>query len=520
MTNKNKGGARPKQGAKYQTPQRNISGKGDYKTMLRGLTSKVDSLMKRVPKGTAAAVGGMLGGPSGARIGAGLSAITGYGDYQVKANSVADVATSTDMVPQFKRNDHSVRVCHREFMGDLKVPENPTGFVNKSYTINPANKELFPWLAKMASLYSTYKIHGMVVTYKTMSTNFSTGGPLGTVVMATNYNVNDKPFEDKIQMENAEFAVSCNPSQSLIHALECDPEVTGLNILYVKDPLTNVVGATSDNRFYDFGKLQIATSGLPGKPGASMGEIWVSYDIELIKPVLGGAGTGVDGVCIVSHEDATEAVNSSAVIAKVTTKDTVGTLTDERMIVGPDPTSGSYEILEGQSLLKSVNPNGAIEYVANGSVLNPADSSALRFHKSGRYTVNIHLSAATTSAKYALAALTTPNHVAGLATFGAAKGSFEWVASPISFPYIQTQVTDPNGYTIQWSAIVDVDVISEGSYVELNLPAITTNGNAATLVPLVARTLNVTWAGLGNNSQVSAYTPYKMVKPAGSIFPV
>jgi hypothetical protein len=368
----------------------------------------------------------------------------------------------------------------------------------------------------MALLYSTYKIHGMVVTYKTMSTNFSTGGPLGTVVMATNYNVNDKPFEDKIQMENAEFSVSCNPSQSLIHALECDPDVTGLNILYVKDPFTNTVGAVSDNRFYDFGKLQIATTGLPGEAGTSMGEIWVSYDIELIKPVLGGTGSGVDGVSIVSHEDSTEAVNSSAVIARVTTRDAIGVLTNERILVGPDPTSGSYEVLKGQSLLKSVNPNGAIEYVANGSVASPASESALRFHKSGRYTVNVHLSAATTSARYALAALTTPNYVAGLATFGGAEGSFEWVASPISFPYIQTQVTDPNGYTIQWSAIVNVDVAGVGSYVELGLPAITTNGNEATMVSLIVRTLNVTWAGLGTNTQIPAFVPYELVGPAAA----
>jgi len=331
MTKHNKKGkGRPK----AAPTRRIIKGKGDYKTTLNNLTTKMDGLLKKIPKGAfskgGGAVGNFMGGAMGAafgkRLGGGLSAITGYGDYQVRSNSLSTVSTSVDMVPQFARTDHSVRVCHREFVGDLKVPTSPDDFNNNIVElINPANPVLFPWLNKMALLYTQYKIHGMVITYKTMSSNYSaSGGPLGTVIIATNYNVNDQAFSTKVQMENSEFAVSCNPSTSLIHAIECDPKVSGLQTLYISDPNTELPGAISDPRFYHYGKLQIATSGLPGAANTTMGELWISYDIELMKPVIGAATIPtpitptVTGQVVVSNPNGTTAVQSTSRVVKST----------------------------------------------------------------------------------------------------------------------------------------------------------------------------------------------------------
>jgi hypothetical protein len=196
------------------------------------------------------------------------------------------------MVPEFvarREGDHSTRIRHREFLFDLKVPDSPLEFSNGFVqNINPGNPVLFPWLSKMSKLYTQYKIHGMVLVYKTMSSNYSaSGGPLGTVIMATNYNVNDFAFDSKIQMENTEFAVSTDPSRNIVHAIECDPKSSGLQTLYIRDPSVNDSSNVSDARFFDYGKFQIATTGLPGAAGSVMGEVWCSYDIELIKPVIG-----------------------------------------------------------------------------------------------------------------------------------------------------------------------------------------------------------------------------------------
>ncbi len=260
---------------------------------IQSLNSRVDRLMSLIPKGTFRNVGstaGMaLGGPVGATvgraIGTGISAITGYGDYEVSMNSLNKMSTSVDTVPSFVRNDHSVRVTHREYVRDLAVPIEPDQFNNDAQPINPSNQFLFPWLANMARQYQQYRIHGMIVEYKTMSSDYAAAGPLGTVCIATNYNVLDKKYPTKVALENSEFAVSCKPSMSLIHAIECDPKVTGRDILYVRDPLSESTDP-SDARLYDAGMLQIATAGLPGTGGTTLGEIWISYDIEFYKPVL------------------------------------------------------------------------------------------------------------------------------------------------------------------------------------------------------------------------------------------
>lgn len=400
---KKKGKGRPQ-----SAPNRRvIKGSGNYKVALNNLTTKMDGLLKKIPKGAFAksggAVGGMLGGTMGAalgkRMGRGLAAITGYGDYQVRSNSLSTVSTSVDMVPQFARTDHSVRVCHREFVGDLKVPANPDEFNNNFVQlINPANTTLFPWLSRMATLYTQYKIHGMVITYKTMSSNYSAGGgPLGTVIIATNYNVNDQAFSTKVQMENSEFAVSCNPSTSLIHAIECDPKFSGLQTLYVLDPETQQPGAISDPRFYHYGKLQIATSGLPGAFNNTMGELWISYDIELMKPVIGKdeapepgpvPGPVVYGTVVNSQPTGLLALTDTAEYTQ-TTLAQITTFGQDASLVpfAVAPTVFDPAKVSGDLGLWRTPTNTNAPLKLNGLA---AGFSTLRFHRSGTYNVIVN----------------------------------------------------------------------------------------------------------------------------------
>lgn len=248
-----------------------------------------------VPKGTFANGGAMLGGlagPMGSTIGSmlgkGLAAITGFGDYSVKTNTLTTEGLSLpqDSVPQFVTNKHATCIKHREYVGDVIVPVTPAVFTNSTYALNPGNGSLFPWLSSIATNFQQYKLKGCVFEYKTMSSDYASAGPLGTVVLATNYNSNEAPFATKIAMENSEFAVSSKPSMSVIHPIECDPSEQVADILYVRDVSAESASAVSDRRLYDWGNFQIATQGLPGVTGNVMGELWVSYDIELYKPII------------------------------------------------------------------------------------------------------------------------------------------------------------------------------------------------------------------------------------------
>jgi hypothetical protein len=272
-----------------------IAGDGGYKEWLSA----------NVPKGTFAkaggAAGGALGGFLGDRLGLGgpgralgkfaggalgdlMSHITGFGDYQVKVNSLLNGGAEVPEgmpVPQFVDKGHCVTVCHREFIGNVYVPSNPADFVLTSYRVNPANSGLFVFLSQLGWNYQQWAPRGMVFVFKSMSSSTVTaGGPLGTVAMAMNYNAGLPEFADMREMLNSEYATATKPSSSIVHAIECDPALSSYPVRYIGD----AEEASSDPQMYDWGLFQIATSGLPGTAGDILGELWVSYEIDLFKP--------------------------------------------------------------------------------------------------------------------------------------------------------------------------------------------------------------------------------------------
>lgn len=230
------------------------------------------------------AVGGLFGGgETGGRIGkwlgSSIGSIFGSGDYITSGSPTYNIL-SNDAVPQFSTGKFQNMVCHREYIGDVV---GSTGFNNNVYPINPGIGSTFPWLNTIAAQYEEYKLHGMVVEFKTTSSDYNAASPaLGVVMLATQYNVNSPAFITKIAMENYEYAVSVKPSQSVLHAIECKQSLTPDYEKYVR---TGDV-ADQDLRLYDFGTLNVATQGMSS--AYTVGELWISYCVELIKPKITG----------------------------------------------------------------------------------------------------------------------------------------------------------------------------------------------------------------------------------------
>lgn len=235
------------------------------------------SFMKTLLTEGGGLLGSMYGMPQvGHKAGEWLSKITGFGDYKVSKNSIS----AGTAVPAFTRGKRSVIVAHREFIGDVT---GSTAFAVRSYGINPGLGQVAPWLAARAAGFSQYKIHGMVFEFLSTSATAlnSTNTALGTVVMATQYNVTRPSFATKVEMENHEFSMSCKPSESMIHPIECDPRECPTRELYVR---TGAVPSGQDQRWFDLGNFQIATVGM--QAASVIGELWCSYEIEFFKPVL------------------------------------------------------------------------------------------------------------------------------------------------------------------------------------------------------------------------------------------
>jgi len=258
---------------------------------VNSLAGRVDRLLKQIPKGTfaatGAAAGAHFGGPpgriAGGTLGRALSQITGYGDYTVNSNSMTGQQMLAGDPPIFKNNSLSTVIKHREYIAD--IVSTGTTFANTAYDVNPGNRALFPWLANVATSYQQYKVRGMVFEFKSTSSEYATGSGLGKVILASNYNVNEPTFDNVQEMENSEYAVANKPSVSFYHPVECARGARRDDPFYVKDPNKTDVGE-SDNRWYDMLKFQVATSGLSAPVDTTIGEIWVSYEIELLKPVV------------------------------------------------------------------------------------------------------------------------------------------------------------------------------------------------------------------------------------------
>jgi hypothetical protein len=278
---------------------RKIVGQGGY------YTEKMLPVLRRVfPSGTFSKAGGFIGGNAagsvnpglsnagsalGARLGQKLANVVGFGAYTVNKNSLlktASVLPEGTEIPQFMNSIHETRIQHREYIGDIVVPSSPNSFVNQSFTINAANSTTFPWLAAVAARYQQYKFNGLIFEFKTLSSDITAGGALGAVIMSTNYDTIKRPFANKLEMENSEYATSAKPSRSQIHAVECDPAMTQSKLLYCADA-GNDETLDIDPRFANLGNFQLATVGLPGSAGQVLGELWASYDVSLFKPDLG-----------------------------------------------------------------------------------------------------------------------------------------------------------------------------------------------------------------------------------------
>jgi len=258
--------------------------KGAAKQNQESLLDKVDKLTKMIPRGTFAALGGQIAGPIGTAIGTGISKITGRGAYQVTHNTLqrqSVMGADAQNIPTFAPSEHGSRVRHREFIGNIVSPPTPEAFNNTSYRLAVDNKTLFPWLAELAARYQKVKYHGMVFYYKTTSTDYNNSG---TVQLAVNYNATEEEYTSTAQMLNSMFSTSTKPSVSAAAPIECDPSTMPKGGYYVRHPLS--VNSNTDLRMSTVGTLNVATEGLTLPSGTVLGQLWCTYDVELLYPYV------------------------------------------------------------------------------------------------------------------------------------------------------------------------------------------------------------------------------------------
>lgn len=273
-----------------------------------------------------------------------VSRALGMGKYEVKENSLASswghgvhlAGNHESSPPKFYSNGNGSDIvfAHSEFVTNIK---SSIDFKSKTYAINPGNPILFPWASKIGRLYEEFKMLGMLIEYRPTSgtSNTSAVPGMGTVMLATDYDVYDHTFSSKRAMNAAEFSSSGTPYDTILHAIECDSKRNVLSSMYVQPGLTEALQATGDARFSILGNTTIATEGQQADD-VVMGELYVTYHWRLSRPTL-------------------EDLNNSGFSQLL-----VGTMTDTQIIITSERTAEGppFHVVPDGPQFRISNPEG------------------------------------------------------------------------------------------------------------------------------------------------------------------
>lgn len=258
-----------------------IKGRGAYQSRKSKPSRRVVSAQSQPPP----SIGQQIGSKVGGWIGDGLQQLvkhfTGLGAYSVKENIFL-----TGRLPEMRnKSDVGNVIRFQEFLGDVITSGTAGAFATNTYLINAANRRTFPWLSQVAQNYEQFCVEGIIFEFRSTSASAlnSTNTALGSVIMATQYDVADEDFASKSEMLNYEYSNSCKPSDCMVHMIECAPKQTTVEELYCNWDLNDPSG--TDPRLYNLGRFTIATVGFQGT-SVNIGELHVTYQIRLLKPKL------------------------------------------------------------------------------------------------------------------------------------------------------------------------------------------------------------------------------------------
>jgi len=217
-----------------------------------------------------------LGGRIGDVAGDVVSKIFGHGDYTLKHNSLLKPMDVMGNSPPVFSSQTNCRIKHKEFLCNIYASSS---MQIQAFNVNPGLLQTFPWLSNLAANFQQYKMHGMLFCFQERASMTSAAVGLGTVVIATNYDTTAPAFQNSWEARNAQYATSTAPTVSAIHGIECAKSQNPVNEFYIR---TGPVRTGTDQRLDDLCTTYVINEGQTGT--GIIGEIWVTYDIELMKP--------------------------------------------------------------------------------------------------------------------------------------------------------------------------------------------------------------------------------------------
>jgi hypothetical protein len=276
---------------------------------------------------------GAKGAAVGQDLAARLSRLIGSGDYETNGcscNSLIKGGPQQAAYAAFGSSSQGVVVKHRDYISDVFTGGTAGLFSINAIPVNPGLSYFVPYLAQIAQNFEMYRVRGMAFEFVSTAPEYST--VQGSVIMAMEYNAAAPAFTSKPQMENSDFAISARFDKNCIYGVEC---ANAAQTMYYVRSGDNPLPVTTT----DLGVFYVATQpGATYATNSSIGELWVTYDIEFFRPRVSPARFGY------YHAWGAQTLAPAAYVnmgAACTSSTIYGTLTGTYLTSG---TNGSFAI--------------------------------------------------------------------------------------------------------------------------------------------------------------------------------
>jgi hypothetical protein len=237
----------------------------------------------------------------------GQPTLFGMGAYKMSRNSLWESGSQT---PSMHSTSEKLVFRHKEFITNVAA-----GGIYAPFYLNPGNPAVFPYLSNIASNFEEYMFRGLVFHYKSTSATAITSGTntaLGTVSLSCQYRADALPPTSRQALLGEMWSVDVKVSDDVYLPIECDPRENPLARLYIRTFADNVpVGG--DIKTFDIGKVNMRVDGYQAGQTNVVGELWVSYEVELYKPTLVPGLIGLPlhmGFSTINHSNANPMGNS------------------------------------------------------------------------------------------------------------------------------------------------------------------------------------------------------------------
>jgi len=284
---------RPKRSGSHSSRPRSASSRSGSQRRPKTVVVKEVVAAAPGPMETTGSTVGSYFGPMGARVGGGLGMllgrIFGTGDYRTMGNARPN---SNSLLTNGELSfggafSNSVRIRHREYVSEILLTSGSTTMT--TWPINPGLPQTFPWLSSIAQNFVEYRIRGLLACFKSTSSDFPVGGAssaLGSVAVAFSYNPAAPLPTSKMALLEMDWAVDSKPSLSFVAPMECKRGQNVVSNFLVRQATSSLPVSLTDQA-----QLIMCVTGTTASSGV-IGELWLTYDIELVRPTI-PAGLGL-----------------------------------------------------------------------------------------------------------------------------------------------------------------------------------------------------------------------------------